>query len=132
MGVLAEGEVDANWLMIRLQASDGVSTWTSTSPVLEDRDLPPLVDWLHDLVSRADAAETEWGATEPNLHLVARGSGPTREIRVELSQEWRRPGTDLEDDPSVVELSVPLDRIHQFAKEIEAISLSFPVRRGPA
>jgi hypothetical protein len=128
MGVVELGSNDANWLMVQLRAGDGAQTWKSVSPALEDFDLPVLVTWLRALADNAGPAEKPWVATEPNLRLVGSGSGRSLLVRVELSQEWRRPGTDLEDDPTVIELTVETDQLRQFAADVESISLNFPVR----
>jgi hypothetical protein len=128
LGVVELGSGDANWLMVKLKASDGTQTWKSVSPALEDADMPSLVTWLRDLADDAAPAERPWWATEPNLRLVGSGSGTKRIVRVELSQEWRRPGTDLEDDPTVFEMTVGPDQLRQFAADMESISLRFPSR----
>jgi len=128
MGVVELGSNDANWLMVKLRAGDGAQTWKSVSPALEDADLPVLVKWLGALANNESPDEKSWHVTEPNLRLVGSGSGTNRLVRVELSQEWRRPGTAIEDDPTVIELMVEPDQIRQFAADIESVSLSFPVR----
>jgi hypothetical protein len=128
LGVVEPGSNDANWLMVQLRAGDGAQTWKSQSPALEDFDLPVLVTWLRALADNAGSGEKPWAAIEPNLRLLGSGSGSSRLVRVELSQEWRRPGTEIEDDPTVIELTVEADQLRQFAASLESVSLNFPVR----
>jgi len=128
MGVVEVGGSDANWLMVKLQAGDGETSWRSVSPALEDYDLPRLVIWLRSLADGLESVDSARGATEPNLRLVGAVDGPNRVVRVELSQEWRRPGTEIEDDPTVLELRVTPTAVLEFAAELEETSTRYPMR----
>jgi hypothetical protein len=123
---------DANWLNVRMLASDGRRRWTSDEATLLTWDLQRLINWL-----RA-AADTELGThpidvysgLEPSLQFEARVNKTTT-IRALFSDQFApptgRPWIDFTPGPNALQ---------RFANALEHASVSFPIRvveaSGPA
>jgi hypothetical protein len=123
---------DANWLNVRMLASDGRRHWTSTEPALLTWDLHRLINWL-----RAAADAELWtqpmdiySGLEPSLQFEARVNKTTK-IRALFTDQFApptgRPWIDFIPGPTALQ---------RFADALEHTSASFPIRvveaSGPA
>jgi hypothetical protein len=126
----ASGEEDVNWLVVRMMVSDGATRWSSTDPVLETPDLEHLPTWLRSLRAVEEGTAVRWETTEPNLALDGEREGETFKITAWLWQEWRKPGTDLEEGPTRVEMTVDDDDVNSFAEALDLYAKEFPWRKG--
>ena len=88
-----EGEQhDSNWLLLRVDAQDGETTWTAEDPALLTWEIERLARWLGRL-ARGGRIDHPWcGFVEPNLEFRAdpHDDGRVR-LRVYFELELRRP-----------------------------------------
>jgi hypothetical protein len=88
-----EGEqYDSNWLLVRVEARDGETTWDAEDPALLTWEVERLAHWL--LRMARGRVEHPWcGFVEPNLEFRAdlQDDGRVR-VRVYFELELRPPG----------------------------------------
>ncbi len=88
-----EGEqYDSNWLLVRVAARDGETTWAAEDPALLTWEVERLARWLGRL-ARGRVDHPWCGFVEPNLEFRAdpRDDGRVR-LRVYFELELRPPG----------------------------------------
>ena len=83
---------DANWLVVRVEARDGETTWSAEDPALLTWEVERLARWLARLAQ--GRFEHPWcGFVEPNLELRADPlPGGGARLRVYFELELRPPG----------------------------------------
>lgn len=119
---------DLNWIRVRMTVVDDTAHWSSTDPVLETPDLESLPTWLRALPGRSQGEVLRWDTREANLALECAREGQTFKVTAELWQEWRRPGTDLEEEPIKVRLLVDEKEFESFADALDLYGRELPWR----
>jgi hypothetical protein len=129
-----DNDWDANWISVRIRVSDSSEGWTRTAPALLTWELRRLARWLAIVASGGHPKPDVWTGLEPNLQLVISGKPTT--LVVYLRQEFRRPGSTLEDEPTAIELAATPAEMAEFVDGLERALTRFPIRfveaEGPA
>jgi hypothetical protein len=121
---------DANWLMIRLDASlDGLQ-WSATDPSLTTGGVARLARWIDDLATGAlPAGEVWYGSDGPDLMMtVVAADVEPRQIIVGFGGAFRPP-MRVPNTESQTVLAVTPAALRRFAAELRAELAAFPVRR---
>ncbi len=89
----SEGDSDANWLNVRIRATDATGSWTKVDPCLETGDLPLLSRWL--LSIETGVLDPPWNPLEfqesnISFDLESPGDG-SAVLQVRFSHECRPP-----------------------------------------
>jgi hypothetical protein len=130
---------DANWLMIRGKAWDGVQSWEFQDPCMTTWEARELASWLRGLssansatVAAADPEEVRLWLTEPNLMFtLAATSQCTTTLDVYFDAESRPPGGSNDDEDGLghrVRLTIPHTDVAAAASEWEQDLIAFPTR----
>jgi len=102
------GDFDANWLNVRIRATDAMGSWTKVDPCLETGNLPLLSGWL--LSIGTGVLDPPWNPlefVEPNISFEL-GSltdgGPVLRVRFELEcrPPWSQADT-VSENPYIIE-----------------------------
>lgn len=129
-----DNDWDANWLMVRLRVSDGREVWSRTEPVLLTWEIRRLARWLAIIAGGKRPDPDAWTGLEPNLQLEV--TKTPMELIASLHQEFRRPGSALEEEPTSIELKPTPAEIASFIAGLEETLLKYPIRfieeNGPA
>jgi hypothetical protein len=116
-------DYDANWVIVRMVASDGERRWLAEDPCFLTWDLFSLVFWIRGLAEGADGLLDCYSALEPNLQFERLGKGDATRLTAYFSQEYRPPVGDAE-----ITFTPGADGLRRFADELAAALLDFPVR----
>lgn len=134
-----QADWDANWLMIRGKAWDGVKSWEFHDPCMTTWEARELASWLRGLdkthpveVASAVPAEVRLRLTEPNLmfSLAASSQGITS-LDVHFDAESLPPGGSNSDHEGLghrVRLTIPQADIGAAVEEWEQELTAFPMR----
>ena len=127
---------DANWLMIRTEATDSFGSWTSEDPSLATFELSRLAAWLEALSLGGDAAsELEFMERNHSFELVERKGDAVR-LRVWLKPDSRpafvTPRSPEEERNLSVDLTVRKSDLRAAAESLRADLHRFATRGEPA
>ncbi len=129
-----DNDWDANWLNVRIRVSDGREAWTRTDPAILTWELRSLARWLAVVASGGRPKPDTWTGLEPNLQLSI--TTQLSELMAYLDQEFRRPGSLPEEEPTAIELSPTPAEFAEFLHGLEQALARFPIRfvedKGPA
>jgi hypothetical protein len=126
-------EWDADWLVVRMHASDGKREWTSIDPAFLTWELRSIAAWCRGLAAGVALPAPEHCCVEPNLQLLATSSEVGFLLKVVFEQEFRPPGTRWGEPDADLEVYADFhpsaEELIRFADELEAELEPFPVRR---
>lgn len=127
-----EWDHDANWLMLRLDACDGVRSWSATSAAMTTWDLLDFSDWMQLISDGQRPALDTFVGLDGTLFITLEAHRPAT-FTVDIREQFRPP--DIVGDGPV---DVPAFRVEATVEQIRAqIALlhegirRFPVRGGP-
>ncbi len=128
-----EGEqYDSNWLLVRVDARDGETTWSAEDPALLTWELERLASWLGRLAR--GRFEHPWcGFVEPNLEFrgdpLPDGSGARLRVyfELELRPPGRRSGVVGRRDV-YLEFALSAEQLRVAARQVYNLVARFPVR----
>lgn len=124
-----ESGLDANWLMIDMEAVAGSERWRAKEPALETTELTSLVSWLRG-VAGANMPRAHFEATEPNLSFIAVRHGDWIRLTTLLRLEFAQPDVDADHqfEGNALEFTLRAEDLSRFADELGAEAARFPVR----
>jgi hypothetical protein len=122
---------DANWVVVRMAAADGLRRWSSTNPAFLTWDLQRLVNWLRAVTDQALDVPDVYTSLEPNLQLENRPAEGGMRLRAVFSQEFTPPNGN-----PWIDYTPDAEVVHRFADTLHTALASFPIRiveeNGPA
>jgi hypothetical protein len=124
-------QYDANWLVVRVAARDGETTWSAEDPALLTWEVERLASWLARL-GRGRFQHPWCGFMEPNLEFRAdpHPDGGAR-LRVYFELELRPPqrrSSVVGRRDVFLEFALTPDQLRAAARELHAQLQRFPVR----
>jgi len=130
--VSAPGDLDydANWLVVRLNASDGGRKWSADGATFLTWELEDLAAWFGDLAGRAIAVPSDFEGLEPNLHFSAEGVGDDTRLKAFYELEYRPEDIrwEIPFGEFFVEFRPSAETMKRFAQEMENQLREFPSR----
>lgn len=122
---------DANWLMVRIAASDGRREWEAVDPAFRVQDLQRLVEWLRSLAAATRMEISKFRGIEPCLRLEAQRSGESVVLQALFESECHPSRRHSSGDPYVVEMIATPGALRRFADALEEKLRPFPIRELP-
>jgi len=80
---------DANWVVVRILASDGERRWGNADPAFTTWELNELVQWFRYIASGELKAPAAFEATEPCLQFEVRSAPGVPQVRAVFDLEFR-------------------------------------------
>lgn len=127
-------DLDANWLVVHMAASNGRRWWDETASGFMTWDLWNLVAWMRRLAEGRKTGRTwdGWWSADYEVEMEATGSGDDAVLTVMLGgwvivQDVRR-GENLPEQEYNPASAPGIAGMYRFADELEAEMQPFPVR----
>jgi hypothetical protein len=125
---------DANWLVLRFNACDGVGPeWIAEAATVLAWDLHRLIPWLRHVAAGNESIVDEWEAMEPSIIFHAERSQGTLTLEAHINFLFMPPdlfnGKYYEDGDVVISFTPSYEEIRRFADELEAEMAHFPERK---
>ena len=122
---------DANWLVVRVEARDGETTWSAEDPALLTWEVEALARWLEQ-VARGRFEQPWCGFVEPNLELRADPlPGGRARLRVYFELELRPPdrrSSVVGRRDIFLEFALTPDQLRAAACQLRAELACYPLR----
>lgn len=122
-------DTDANWLVVRIEVSDGEDQWVETDPAFLVEELQKLVVWMRDRAEGVPDTELGYGILEQLLELRSEATENGLRLHATFFRRFRPQRPHAQTGPYVIELQPTADSMRRFADELEEELRSFPPRR---
>jgi hypothetical protein len=129
---VTEDRWESNWLVLSGQVSDGDRSWRFSEPCVTTFELADLADWLEDVASGRQEADS-FGFAEPNLEFEC-ASSPAPVLRLRFrdgsAPDWLEPAARHRG----VSVELPLQEVdlRAAAADLRNALIDYPIRGGAA
>ena len=123
--VAHDNDFDANWVQVKIHATDGTHEVSARAPAFLAWEIVELIDWLRGVPD--GRARAGFCGYEPLLQFEYDPETPDAGITAFLSRAFLPPEV-LRVDEWPLRLSVGLEHVRAFADELEAEARAYPVR----